>query len=149
MSDVDFSLAEPAIRQAVGSQGFMKYIGASIDELTPGRALFSLGRRDELLQQNGFFHGGVIAFLIDVTATTAAATMIDRRTQSCLTAEYKLNFVSPASGERIVCDASVVKPGRRLSIVEAKVYSHDGGQEKLVSIALATIAMTDRLPTVT
>lgn len=137
-----------AIRDAVTAQGMMRHMGASIDDLDAGRAQFGLPQRPELLQQNGFFHGGAVAFLIDVTATTAAATLVDRKTQSCLTAEYKLNFVAPAKGERIVCEASVVKPGRRLSVVEAKVFAEAQGERKLVSVALATIAVIERIPVI-
>jgi uncharacterized protein (TIGR00369 family) len=146
MSEVDFAVVDRAIRDMVDGQGFMQLVGARIDRLAPGEASFSLDKREALLQQNGFFHGGAIAFLIDVAATTAAATLIDRASQSCLTAEYKLNFVAPAKGERITCEAKVVKPGRMLTIVEAKVYSHENGQPHLASIALATIAMIDRSP---
>ncbi|MGB0084641.1 MAG: PaaI family thioesterase [Rhodomicrobiaceae bacterium] len=146
MSDADFAAAEQAMRALVGGQGMMKHIGARIDTLEPGRAVFSLDRRDELLQHHGFFHGGAIAFLIDVTATSAAATLVNRETQSCLTAEYKLNFVSPARGDKISCEAAVVKPGRKLTVVEAKVYSHENGAAKLISVALATIAILDLIP---
>ena len=146
MSEVDFAVVDRAIREMVDGQGFMQLVGARIDRLAPGEVSFSLDKREALLQQNGFFHGGAIAFLIDVAATTAAATLIDRPTRSCLTAEYKLNFVAPAKGERITCEAKVVKPGRMLTIVEAKVYSHENGQPRLASIALATIAMIDRSP---
>ena len=88
--------------------------------------MISVKKRPELLQQHGFFHGGVIAFLVDNATTAAAGTVIDRATQTCLTAEYKLNIVAPALGDRLACTASVVKPGRRLTIVEAKVHSHAG-----------------------
>ncbi len=148
MGETDFAAADEAIRRLVMTQGYVQLVGAEIDKLAPGYALFSLDRREALLQQNGFIHGGAIAFLIDVATTTAAYTLVDRKVQSCLTAEYKLNFVAPAKGERLTCEANVVKPGRRLTIVEAKVYSHDGDDAKLVSIALATIAMIDRIPTV-
>lgn len=148
MNDADFAAKDKAIRAAVNAQGMMQHMGARIDELSAGGAIFSLPRRPEILQQNGFFHGGVIAFLIDVTATTAAATLIDRENQSCLTAEYKLNFVAPAKGETILCEANVVKPGRKLSVVEAKVFSEEAGDRRLVSIALATIAVTERIPVI-
>ncbi len=144
MTDTDFAPVDAAIRQALDAQGFMHLVGARIDLLAPGRAVMSLDRRKEVLQQHGLFHGGVIAFLIDNATTVAAATMIDRANQSCLTAEYKLNFVSPANGERLVCEATVIKPGRRLSVVEAKVMSHRGGEAKLAAVALATIAMIEQ-----
>jgi uncharacterized protein (TIGR00369 family) len=146
MSETDFAEAERILRQVVGSQGMVKHFDARIDSVAPGRTVFSLDRRDELLQHHGFFHGGAIAFLIDVATTSAAATLIDRKTQSCLTAEYKLNFVSPARGEKITCEAAVVKPGRKLTVVEAKVHSHDKDGAKLVAIALATVAILELIP---
>ena len=57
-------------------------------------------------------------------------------------------FVSPARGEMLSCEASVIKPGRKLTVVEAKVYSHEGGARKVVSVALATIAIIDQIPSV-
>jgi acyl-coenzyme A thioesterase PaaI-like protein len=60
--------------------------------------------------------------------------------QGVLTAEYKINFVSPGVGDRLSCTAEVVKPGRRITVVEAKVHAYSGGTAKLVAVALATIA---------
>jgi len=60
---------ESVLRAAMGGQGFMKLVGAAIDEVKPGRLVLSLERRAEVLQQHGFFHGGAIAFLVD-NATT-------------------------------------------------------------------------------
>jgi uncharacterized protein (TIGR00369 family) len=133
-----------AIRAALDAQGFLHHMGASVDQVLPGQVVMSIDRRPQLLQQHGFFHGGVIAFLVDNATTAAAGTVIDRRTQTCLTAEYKLNIVAPAQGDRLTCTASVVKPGRRLTIVEAKVHSHAGDKVKLIAVALATIANIER-----
>lgn len=143
MTEADFTLRERAIREAVASQGFMRLVGATVVLLGPGKAVLSLERRDEVLQQHGFFHGGAIAFLVDNATTIAAGTRIDRFVQGCLTAEYKLNFLAPAKGERIVCEAVVLKPGRRMTVVEAKVFSEEAGVQKLAAVALATIAITD------
>lgn len=143
MSNGNFEEIADAVRAAVDKQGFLHHMGARIDEIAPGRVAMSVGRRPELMQQHGYFHGGVIAFLVDNATTCAAGTVVDRARQTCLTAEYKLNIVSPAAGERLVCTAEVVKPGRRLTVVEAKVHSHAGADHKLVAVALATIANVD------
>ena len=143
MTNDDRALAD-AIRAALNQQGFLHHMGASVDEVVRGQVVISVQKRPELLQQHGFFHGGVIAFLVDNATTAAAGTVIDRATQTCLTAEYKLNIVAPALGDRLACTASVVKPGRRLTIVEAKVHSHTGDKVKLVAVALATIANVER-----
>ena len=134
-----------AIRTALNAQGFLHHMGASVDEVVHGRVVMSVTRRPELLQQHGFFHGGVIAFLVDNATTAAAGTVVNRDTQTCLTAEYKLNIIAPALGDRLACSATVVKPGRRLTIVEAKVHSHTPGKTKLVAVALATIANVERV----
>ena len=144
MTSEDHVALADAIRSALNAQGFLHHMGALVDEVVPGKVVISVQKRPELLQQHGFFHGGVVAFLVDNATTAAAGTVIDRATQTCLTAEYKLNIVAPSLGDRLACTATVVKPGRRLTIVEAKVHSHAGDTVKLVAVALATIANIER-----
>src|SRR2546423_3689954 len=85
----------------------MTHVGAELSELARGSCTLAVDRRPELLQQHGLFHGGVTAFLVDNATTIAAATS---RGQSALTAEYKLNLLSPAAGERLICRARGLKP---------------------------------------
>jgi len=139
-ADTEFTPIADHIRRNVMRQGFMTHVGAEISELSSGGCELSVDRRPELLQQNGFFHGGVTAFLIDNATTIAAATV---KGQAALTAEYKLNLLAPASGERLICRARVVKPGRQLSIVAADVFCVIDGAEKHTATALASIAMID------
>src|ERR1700688_1990512 len=138
MTDVIFSEREQTIRQHVACQGFMTLVGAEISELTRGTCTLEVGRRPELLQQHGLFHGGVTAFLVDNATTIAAATS---RGQAALTAEYKLNLLSPATGERLICRARVIKPGRQVAVVAADVFCVTNGIEKHTATALASIAM--------
>ncbi len=139
----EFAAVATAIRSTLESQGFTRLIGAEIVSVEPGAVTMAVGRRPELLQQNGLFHGGVLAYLIDNATTAAAGTMIDRAKRSVITAEYKINLVAPSTGDRLTCHATVVKPGRTLTVVEAKVFCRIDGAEKLVAVALATIANLD------
>ncbi len=141
MADAEFAPIAAHIRSNVMRQGFMTHVGAEISDLSCGGCELSVDRRPELLQQNGFFHGGVTAFLIDNATTIAAATV---KGQAALTAEYKLNLLAPASGERLICRARVVKPGRQLSVVAADVFCVIDGVEKHTATALASIAMIDQ-----
>jgi uncharacterized protein (TIGR00369 family) len=136
--DPDFAPIAKRIRDGVGRQGFMHLVGAEISELARGSCTLAVNRRAELLQQYGFFHGGVTAFLVDNATTIAAATS---RGQSALTAEYKLNLLSPAAGERLICRARVIKPGRQMAVVAADVFCVTDGIEKHTATALASIAM--------
>ena len=146
MTEATFPAVAAAIRTTLEGQGFTQLVGAKVVSIDPGIVVMALDRRPEVLQQNGLFHGGVIAYLIDNSTTAAAGTMIDREKRAVLTAEYKINLVSPSAGDRLTCRAEVVKPGRLLTVVDAKVYCRTNGEEKLVAVALATIANLDKAP---
>jgi len=143
MSETGFPIVAAAIKATLEAQGFTKLLGAEVMAVEPRVVVMAVDLRPELLQQNGLFHGGVIAYLIDNATTAAAATVIDRATRTVITAEYKINLVAPSVGERLTCRAEVVKPGRLLTVVDAKVTCRTGGEEKLVAVALATIANLD------
>ncbi len=136
------------IEQAVASQGFTRLLGAELVGLTHGRARLRLERRADLLQQHGFLHGGVVAYLVDNSATIAAATVMPEGAD-VLTAEYKLNLLRPAAERHLLAEAVVVRPGRRLVVVEVGVHASaecPGADERLdpasrVAVALATVAV--------
>ena len=143
MTDMPFSAVAAAIKKTLEGQGFTQLVGAEVVSVEPGVVVIALDRRPEVLQQAGLFHGGVLAYLVDNAATAAAATVIDRTRRTVITAEYKINLVAPSTGDRLTCRAEVVKPGRSLTVVEAKVHCRIDGAEKLVAVALATIANLD------
>ncbi len=139
----DFPAIAAAIKHTLENQGFTKLVGAKVVSIDPGVVVMALDRRPEVLQQNGLFHGGVLAYLVDNATTAAAGTMIDRATRSVITGEYKINLIAPSIGDRLTCRAEVVKPGRTLTVVEAKVFCRIDGADKLVAVALATIVNLD------
>lgn len=141
--DEDFAPIANRIRESLSQQGFMTHIGAELTELARGSCTLAVDRRAELLQQHGLFHGGVTAFLVDNATTIAAAAS---RGQPALTAEYKLNLLSPASGQRLICRARVIKPGRQVAVVAADVFCVIDGAEKHTATALASIAMLEKAP---
>ena len=143
MTETPFAAVAAAIKHTLENQGFTKLVGAKVVSVEKGAVVMALDRRPEVLQQNGLFHGGVIAYLIDNATTAAAGTMIDRATRSVITGEYKINLVAPSIGDRLTCRAEVVKPGRTLTVVDAKVFCRTNGAEKLVALALATIVNLD------
>jgi uncharacterized protein (TIGR00369 family) len=143
MTEIPFAAVAAAIKSTLLAQGFTKLVGAEVVSVDPGVVVMALDRRPEVLQQNGLFHGGAIAYLIDNATTAAAGTMIDRASRSVITGEYKINLIAPSTGDRLTCRAEVVKPGRTLTVVEAKVFCRIDSVEKLVAVALATIVNLD------
>jgi uncharacterized protein (TIGR00369 family) len=127
------------IRAQIGAIGFRQLVGSQLDDLGPGSCTVSIVKRPDLLQHRGLFHGGVSAFLIDHAATIAAATVV-KPGRAVITAEFKINLLAPATGERLVCRASVIRPGQSLIVVAANVFSIADGKEKHTATALASIA---------
>ncbi len=138
-------MLDPRLRRkiegALRAQGFFRFLDTEITALDRGTCTLALRRRPQLLQQNGYIHGGVVAYLVDNASAAAAATCL-RPGQTVLTAEYKLNFICPATGDTLLCRAEVVKAGRRMSVVEARVLSRtQDGREDLAAVALTTMAV--------
>lgn len=69
-ADPEFAAVAERIHANVGRQGFMNLVGAELSDLSRGTCTIAVERRPELLQQHGFFHGGVTAFLVDNATTT-------------------------------------------------------------------------------
>src|SRR3954453_6304635 len=122
MTEMPFPTVAAAIRSTLESQGFTRLLGAKVVSVEPSVVTMAVNRRPELLQQNGLFHGEVIAYLIDNATTAAAATVVDRATRSVITSEYKINLLAPSTGDRLTCRAEVVKPGRNLTGVDAEGF---------------------------
>ena len=137
---------EPAvldeIQRIFSAARFISDLGIELESVGYGKCVTTLEIKDRHLQQDGYVHAGVHATIADHTAGVAAATML-REHQMVLSVEFKINLRRPAGGERLICRAEVLKPGRRFSVVESEVSCVDGGEERLVSIMIATIAYVD------
>lgn len=129
------------VTRVLTSQPFSMLVGARVGHVERGRAELTLENRPDLTQNNGYIHGGVIGYLADNASGCAASTMLPEGAVSLVTSEYKLNLVRPAIGQRAISRGEVVKAGPRQCVVETRVYCvTEAGEEKLVAIALATLA---------
>jgi uncharacterized protein (TIGR00369 family) len=137
---------EPAvldeIQRIFRAARFISDLGIELESVGDGECVTTLAIEDRHLQQDGYVHAGVHATIADHTAGVAAATML-RKHQLVLSVEFKINLLRAAKGERLVCRAEVLKPGKRFSVVESEVSCVDGGNERLVSKMTATIAYVD------
>jgi uncharacterized protein (TIGR00369 family) len=141
----EFSVRDPdyveRIKGAFGRQGFLRLIEAHIAEVAPGRCVIVADFRAALARQNGFFHGGLIGTLADAAGACAASTLLERG-QWLLTAEYKVNFLSPAKAAKLKAVGEVVRAGRTLSISQTHLYGvGETGEEQLCALATVTLAI--------
>ncbi len=76
--------------------------------------------------------------MVDTACGYAALTRMPA-SAAVLTVEYKVNFLSPAEGEKLIARGRVLKPGRTLTVCFGEVYAKKDGKEKLVATMLATM----------
>ena len=129
---------ESRVRSSFDLQQLMKTINAKLMKVSPGEVHIEIPFQQELTQQNGFIHAGIITSIVDSACGYAAYSLMTA-TSGVLTVEYKINLLSPATGERFLAIGRVKKPGRTLTVCEGDVFAHTGGEEKLVATMLATM----------
>jgi uncharacterized protein (TIGR00369 family) len=120
------------------AQGAMQALQAELKEIEHGRCLLRLRRHPGALQQHGYFHGGIVGALAD-SAGGYAANSVLMPSHEVLTAEYKINFLAPASGEELFSEGRVVRAGRSLVVVSVASWTMVEG--KRADCALAQMTM--------
>jgi uncharacterized protein (TIGR00369 family) len=125
-------------QQILAAQGFSRLLGTEMTSYSAESTELRLPLRPELLQQNGFAHGGVVSYLADNALTYAGGAALGI---GVLTAEYKINYVRPGVGRALVARAEVLYAGKSLATCRCDVFSVlDDGTEKLCATAQGTIA---------
>lgn len=125
------------------AQQAMRTLGISIARLEPGEVDLAMGYSAEFSQQNGFVHAGVITAGLDNACGIAAFTLMPAGSD-ILTVEFKTNLLAPARGERFFFRAEVVKPGRTLTVCEARAFALHEGAESLVATMTGTLMALPR-----
>jgi len=126
------------VRASFDLQQAMHLIGAHLAVVEPGYTEIHLPYRQEITQQHGFIHGGVVGMIADSAAGYAANTLTPADS-SVLTVEYKLNLIAPADGERLVARGEVIRSGRTLIITKAEVFAIKAEQWTLCAVMQQTI----------
>ena len=119
-------------------QRAMSLIGATLVVVAPGRVEVAFAHREDLTQQDGFIHAGIVCTAADSACGYAALSSMPKGSE-VLSVEFKLNLLRPAAGERFVARAQVLKPGKVLTAVRADVLAIAGGEERLVAAMQATM----------
>jgi len=139
----DFNPRDPdyerRVRESFARQSAMVTLGMRLLRVAPGEVEIGLGFREDLAQQHGYLHAGVVAAAVDTACGYAALTLTESGAE-VLSVEFKLNLLSPAAGERFVARARVVRAGRNITVCSGDVFALKGsGEEKVVATMLATM----------
>jgi uncharacterized protein (TIGR00369 family) len=119
-----------ALLRGINAQAaFNRFFAITVDEAGPGLAQISMPWREEAGQYAGFLHAGLVGALIDTACGFAAATVAGR----VLAAQYSVNCLRPAVGQRFIARAEVVKPGKTLVFTRCTLHAEQAGNRVLVA----------------
>ena len=126
------------IAESFDSQSMMRSLGATLHSVEKGHVEIHAPILPGSRQQHGFAHAG-LTFAIGDSAAGYAALSIMPENHEVLTTEMKINLLAPAEGDNLIARGRVIKPGRRLVIVQADVFTVTEGVETHVALLTGTM----------
>ena len=126
-------------QRILAAQAFSQLLGTEMTVYDEGGVELILPVTDAIRQQHGFVHGGVVAYLADNALSFAGGLALGG---GALTSEIKVNFIRPATGDRLVARANSLSAGRKQAVSRCEIYAVSDGLERLCAAAQGTIAKT-------
>lgn len=122
-------------RAVLNAQPFSRLLGTELIAFEDGKAELALDLKPDHLQQHGFAHGGVVSYLADNALTFAGGSVLG----DSVTLEYKINYLRPAIGQRLIARARVTGSGKTQAVCHCDVFVAADGAEKMCATAQGTI----------
>jgi uncharacterized protein (TIGR00369 family) len=124
-------------KKALASQPFSKLIGAELTGFSQGNAELTIKITDQIKQQHGFVHGGVISYAADNALTFAGGSVLG---PEVVTSEYKINYLRPALGSKLIARATVIYSSKTQAVCRCDIYAVNESKESLCAVSQGTIA---------
>ncbi len=127
------------IRTSFARQAIMHLIGAELGRVEPGFVEITLPYREDLTQQHGYLHAGIVSTIADSACGYAVLSLMPSDSE-VLSVEFKVNLLRPAKGVSFVARSGVIKAGQTLSVVHADVFAvFDTSEEQLIATMQGTM----------
>lgn len=129
-------------RTALAVCPFSALLGTRLASFGPDGATLELDVRDELRQQHGFVHGGVVSYLVDNAMAFAAGAVLGT---DLVTGGFTIDYVRPAIGARLQARATPVQAGTNTAVLQCEVHTVDGtGSASLCAIGQGRVTRRSR-----
>lgn len=119
-------------------QGLMATLGAQLASVADGEVHIEMPFSATLSQQHGYVHAGAITSIVDSACGYAALSKAPAECE-VVTAEFKINLMRTAIGERFLAIGRVVNAGKLLTVCTGEVQAFSGSSCKVVAVMQATI----------
>lgn len=136
---------EARVRGSFARQKATATLGARLVRVAPGEVEVAMPYAENLTQQHGYLHGGIVTALLDTACGYAALTLMPAGA-GVLAVEFKINFLAPGAGESFIARGRVLKPGRNVSVSAGDVFAVRHGEEKICATMLATMMVVKDRP---
>jgi len=113
-------------RRDFDAQPLQKLLGITLVERRSGFGRICLARTEATPQGiGGSVHGGVLAAMVDIAMLVAVFTQLRPGQEPAGTADLNISYLRPARGHRIYADATVIKHGRQLAVIEVSIVDDE------------------------
>lgn len=127
------------LRAVNSSSEFNQWCGLEVLQAGAGEVEISMPWRKEVGQHSGYLHAGLIAALIDTACGYAAGTLVG---PNVLAAHFSVNCLRPASGQRFIARAKVVKAGKTQVFTACELFAESESGEVLVATGETLLTVT-------
>ncbi len=115
-----------------------RFLGMELTGDEPGVGFAHVDIGPDHLNPNGVVHGAVLFALVDTAMGKSTMSVVDEPGHYCASIEVSLRFIRPAVAGRVTATATVVKRGRHVAHLEARVVDD---AERLVATGAGTFAI--------
>lgn len=129
---------EKRVRESFSRQKVMAEFGAVLTEVRPGIVEIQLPFQDKLTQQHGYIHAGIVATICDSAGGYAGYTLMPAGS-SVVAVEFKVNFLAPAVGKKLIARGKVIKSGETLTVCKVEAFYMKKGFKKLCAVMQQTL----------
>ncbi|HVA74630.1 MAG TPA: PaaI family thioesterase [Acidimicrobiales bacterium] len=116
-----------AVREIMPKTPFLAGLGIVFERYEPDEVTIRLPFREDLTNDGTYFHGGVIASVIDTTGAAAAWSNHDfDKGSRASTVSMTIQYVGAAKKSDLICHARTVRRGKELTFTEITATDADG-----------------------
>lgn len=127
LSDEQQQQRRLAVREIMPKTPFLAGLGIVFERYEPDEVTIRLPFREDLTNDGTYFHGGVIASVIDTTGAAAAWSNHDfDKGSRASTVSMSIQYVGAAKKSDLVCHARTVRRAKELTFTEITATDEDG-----------------------
>lgn len=127
LSDEEQARRRAAIAELMPTTPYLAGLGIQIERYEPDVASIRLPFRTDLTNDGTYYHGGVIAAVIDTTGALAAWSNHDfSKGARASTIAMSVQYVGACKRSDLLCHATAVRRGKELTFTEITATDADG-----------------------